>query len=110
MIEKQVLAFHMTVSRGRGLEHAETSTIDASTVAGFRLSPDVLEFRLEELKIPPLLKTRLRFELGIQTVADFVDRFDTPDLGQMGFGDRVINQVWNQVSKLARSGVEIYLR
>jgi hypothetical protein len=86
------------------------STSIEDTLPAPDLSPDLRDFKVEYLRVPSVLKIRLRHELGVETVGDLVNRIDPARPQDLRFGKKPIEQVLHQVTKLATVGTEKYLK
>lgn len=73
------------------------------------LSSDVLMFPLTKLNIPTLIKTRLKEQYGIETIENFLDKYENGALSRPGIGTRTIQFVFKEILALSRLGSNSYL-
>ena len=79
-------------------------------VATSKLQDDVLDFPIRKLNAPMSLTSRLRFDLGLSTVSQFISAFKSGNPSRIGFGPKLLQSVWKEIHSLTTIGSARYLK
>lgn len=85
----------------------KNSDFDRLTIG--QLPPDVLNFPFSKFNLPTILKTRFGKQFRIESVRDFIERYESGVLSRPGIGQRTIELIFTEMQILVRDGITAYL-
>lgn len=87
-----------------------TETTHYEAVASSKLQDDGLDFPIRKLNAPLSVTSRLRLELGLLTVSQFISAFKPGTPPRIGFGPKLLQPLWREIHSLASIGSARYLK